>query len=98
VVEFGCSTGICNKKYKNTNIRRPITVAKRTFDPDAAFQGLRAASRITGLSQGFLREGCKNGTIPHIRVGQEYKINLPLLVRLLDGESLENLKTEVCMK
>ena len=28
------------------------------------FMKIRAASRATGLSQYFLRQGCKNGTIP----------------------------------
>ena len=41
-------------------------MAKRAFNKDAPFQSLRGASYLTGLSIGFLREGCKKNSIPHI--------------------------------
>lgn len=55
------------------------------------FMKIGAASKVTGLSQYFLRQGCKNGTIPHIvsgeRGGGTYYINVPALLRQLDEEA-----------
>lgn len=50
------------------------------------FQKFRDASKTTGLSQYFLRQGCKNGTIPHIMSGTTYLVNVPALLRQLDAE------------
>lgn len=65
---------------------------RRTFDREAPFQSIRGAAEITGLAQGYIRAGCKSGTIPHVMCGQEYRVNIPLFLRQLDGESLERLK------
>lgn len=80
---------------KKRGERRRQRMSKRTLDLEAPFQGLRGASRITGLSIGYLREGCKNGTVPYIMVSTEYRVNVPLLLRMLNGESVANLKGEV---
>ncbi|MBQ9346089.1 MAG: helix-turn-helix domain-containing protein [Oscillibacter sp.] len=50
------------------------------------FQKIPDACRTTGLSQYFLRKGCKSGTIPHIRSGPTYYINVPELLRMLSAE------------
>lgn len=50
------------------------------------FMKIRAASRATGLSQYFLRQGCKDGTIPHIKSGTVYLVNVPKLLRQLDAD------------
>lgn len=47
------------------------------------FQKITEACKTTGLSQYFLRQGCKNGTVPHIRSGGVYYINVPALVEQL---------------
>ena len=52
----------------------------------APFQRIPAACRITGLSQRYLREGCKTGTIPHIKCGRDNLINIPALLRQLGVE------------
>lgn len=62
----------------------------RKFEPDAPYQSLRGACRITGLSVGFLREGCKTGVIPHIMCGKEFRVNVPLLLKQLEEESSAN--------
>lgn len=41
------------------------------------------ACKTTGLSQYFLRQGCKDGTIPHIKSGGVYYINVQALVEQL---------------
>ena len=38
------------------------------------------------MSQYYLRKGCKAGTIPHIRSGPTYYINVPELLRRLNAE------------
>lgn len=51
----------------------------------APFQRIPSACRITGLSQSFLRKGCKDGTIPHVMTGGTYLVNVPALLRKLDA-------------
>ena len=55
------------------------------------FQKIPEACKTTGLSMFYLRNGCKNGTIPHIvsgeRGGGTYYINVPALLRQLDEEA-----------
>ena len=57
------------------------------------FQKIQQASETTGLSQYYLRRGCKDGSIPHIRSGNVYLINIPALMKKLgsaewsDGEN-----------
>lgn len=47
------------------------------------FQKIPAASRTTGLSQHFLRKGCKAGTVPCVMSGTTYMVNVPALLRQL---------------
>ena len=63
-------------------------MARRDFNEDATFQSIRGTAYITGLSMGFIRAGCKTGTIPHIMCGSEYRINMPLFIRQLEAQSL----------
>jgi len=48
------------------------------------FQKVAEACKTTGLSQYYLRQGCKNGTIPHIKSGGVYYINVLALMEKLD--------------
>ena len=47
------------------------------------FQKITEACKTTGLSQYFLRQGCKDGTIPHIKSGVVYYIYVQALVEQL---------------
>lgn len=47
------------------------------------FQRIPQACMTTGLSQHYLREGCKAGTVPHVKSGSMYLINVPRLLRQL---------------
>lgn len=51
------------------------------------FQSIAAASRSTGLSVYFLRNGVKSGDIPHIKSGAKYLVNVPALLRQLGVET-----------
>lgn len=47
------------------------------------FQKIAEACKTTGLSQYYLRQGCKDGTIPHMKSGGVYYINVPVLMETL---------------
>ena len=49
----------------------------------APFQKISDACRTTGLSQYFLRRGCRDGTIPHVKSGSVYFVNVPALLEQL---------------
>lgn len=61
----------------------------RKNDLNARFQSISGAARITGLSQKYIRQGCKEKTIPHIMVGRDYRVDMALFHEQLNGESLE---------
>lgn len=68
---------------------------KRTLDLTAPYQPFRGASRITGLSIGFLRDGCKSGKIPYIMAGKEYRICMPLFLQQLETEAAANAREAI---
>lgn len=45
------------------------------------FQKINEACRTTGLSKFYLRNGCRDGTIPCIRSGKTYLVNIPALYK-----------------
>lgn len=53
----------------------------------APFQKIPAACKATGLSQSFLRKGCRDGSVPHIKSGNVYFVNVPALLEQLDAQS-----------
>lgn len=65
---------------------------RRAFDPVAPYQGITSAARITGISAGAIRAGCKAGTIPHIMVGAEYRVCMRLFLQQLEAEATASLK------
>ena len=48
---------------------------------------LKKASELSGYSVWHLRNGCKNGTIPHTKVGNRYFVNVPKLLALIDSQT-----------
>ena len=57
---------------------------------DQPFQRIPMPCKTTGLSQSYLRAGCKAGTIPHIRCGNTYMINMPAFMRQLDATEVSD--------
>lgn len=51
------------------------------------YQKIKEASATTGLSQFFLRNGCKSGFVPCLRSGSTYYVNIPALLKKLDSQS-----------
>lgn len=59
----------------------------KKYNPTLRFQTIADASRTTGLSQYFLRRGCKAGIVPHIKSGNKFLVNAPLLIEQMDQMS-----------
>lgn len=57
----------------------------RSVNVAAPFQKIQAAARITGLSTYMLRHGCKDGSIPHVKSGTTFYVNVPRLLEQLDA-------------
>ena len=53
------------------------------------FLKIKDAVQATGLSAYYLRSGCKDGTVPHVRSGETYYINVPALLRQLGADGGE---------
>jgi len=51
------------------------------------FLSIKDASRYTGLSTYFIRNGCKDNTIPCIQSGTKYYVNMDALLAVLDAKS-----------
>lgn len=47
------------------------------------FLSISDAVKATGLSQYYLRRGCRDGSVPHVMSGNKYLINLPALLKQL---------------
>lgn len=50
------------------------------------FMTIERACEVTGLSQFFLRRGCKDGSVPCVKSGRVYMVNIPALLRKLGAE------------
>lgn len=52
----------------------------------APFLKIEDAAKVTGLSRFFIRKGCRDGSVPHIRMGEGSKIlvNVPALLQQLN--------------
>ena len=59
----------------------------RKPDPAAPYQPLRAAAELTGLSLYYIRNGVKAGTIPAIRMGRDWRVNMPIFLAQLETAS-----------
>ena len=49
------------------------------------FMKIKDAARVTGLSMYYLRTGCKDGSVPHVKSGTVYLVNVPRLLEKLDA-------------
>jgi hypothetical protein len=70
-------------------LREGVKKIVKEFDCNKRFQTIQDAGRTTGLSQYFLRRGCRDGTIPHIKSGKKFLINVPLLIEQMNQISMK---------
>ena len=62
-------------------------MTKASTNATVPFQKIPEAAKTTGLSTYFLRRGVRDGTVPHIKSGKVYLVNVPALLHRLDVES-----------
>lgn len=60
---------------------------KKKYAPDAIYVSPSYAAERTGVAIVRIREGCRNGTIPHKRFGRDYRVDLPAYVEQLHREA-----------
>lgn len=53
---------------------------------DKPYMKIRDACTATGLSQYFLRRGCRDGSIPCVKSGTTFYVNVPALLDKLASE------------
>ena len=59
------------------------------------FMSIKETCNYTGLSQCYLRNGCRDGTVPYVKSGVKYLIDVPvLLARLGENYSRDCSKTQ----
>lgn len=51
------------------------------------FLSIRDAATVTGLSQFYLRNGCRAGSVPCIRSGRKYLVDVQALNAMFDDLS-----------
>ena len=59
---------------------------KSVKNHDVPFLKIAEASCATGLSQHYLRKGCRDGSVPHVMSGTVYLVNVPALLRKLNAD------------
>lgn len=58
-----------------------------TRTPEKPYMSIRETARFTGLSESFLRNMQKSGTLPGISAGRKYCVNVPALLAQLEAKS-----------
>lgn len=58
------------------------------------FMKIKEAVKVTGLSAYFLRAGCRDGSVPCIKSGTTFYVNVPALLEELNRESTQQGKKE----
>lgn len=61
------------------------------------FVKIREAAEITGLSQYFIRRGCRDGTIPCITSGSTFYVNMQAFLRILEVSEKQRERGEIEM-
>lgn len=51
------------------------------------FQKIRDAAATTGLSQFFLRQGCRDGSVPCVKSGKTYFVDVEALIEKLRSKN-----------
>lgn len=62
------------------------TIRFRTDEGIPPFLSIEQACQVTGLSQYYLRAGCRSGEVPCVKSGRVYMVNVPALLRKLGAE------------
>ena len=66
---------------------RNRTIRFRTDESIPPFLSIEKACEVTGLSQYYLRNGCRSGEVPCLKSGRVYMVNVPALLEKLNTET-----------
>ena len=66
----------------------------KQLDKGARFQTPTVAAKIMGIGRDTIYAGCKNGTIPHVKVRNDYRIDMEEWGRMLTEQSRNNLRKD----
>ena len=69
------------------NLQEEKNLYQLKRNPNAPYQKIKEACKTTGLSQYYLRAGCRDGSIPCIRCNGVYFVNIPAFLQQLDEQS-----------
>lgn len=47
----------------------------------------KAAAKLLGVSEHWLREGLRAGKVPHMRSGKDFLVNIPATIAWINAES-----------
>ena len=53
---------------------------------EKTYFSISAAARVTGLSKKYLYAGVHAGTVPYVRVGRVFRVNVPALLARLERD------------
>lgn len=67
-------------------------MSRAKLNLEATYQSPRGAAIITGFGVTYIRNGCREGNIPHIKVGNDYKINMSQWLSQLEREAANSIK------
>ena len=59
---------------------------RKEINLDAVLQTPRGAAYITGLSVKAIRQGCRDGSVPCMMQGSDYKIHMQQFLKQLENE------------
>lgn len=64
---------------------------RNTFDDTKRFQPVGNAAKLMGVSRPWLYNQCKEGKVPHIRVGRDYRVDMVLWTEMLAQQAKDSL-------
>lgn len=74
---------IRNSRKKETH-KKDCSPAKKIVPIVKPYLTIRQAARYSGISEYFIRNGAKNGLIPHIMCGNRYMINYEKFLSMME--------------
>ena len=62
------------------------------------FVSPREAANQTGIGAKAIRQGCIDKRIPHIKIGSDYRIDMPAYLEMLGQQSRSNVADQQCLE
>lgn len=78
--------------FGNFNIAKLSHLSRRKFILDKRFQSIPEAARTMGLSTFYVRQRAKAGTIPVLKAGVKFLVDVPATLELLAREAQEGVQ------